>query len=105
MACYFVVAKGDNKVLDIGDSVLYSIHGSHKIAHVYHPVINGYVLGFCWWDVSKYDIHCEENIYYHDVLEKYKIRGDEGGDEDNMKYINRIQMAALKYSRDRGLYL
>lgn len=99
MACYFITAKGDNKVLDIGNLVTYSIHGNHKIAHVYHPS------GFCWWSIPEYEVHCDDNLFYWDVLEKYRIHGDGGCDGDDLKYYNGIKMANLKYSKDVGLYL
>ena len=40
MACYVVIKKGDNKVLDVGNLMSYSMHGNTKVAHVYHPVID-----------------------------------------------------------------
>lgn len=105
MACYFVTKKGDNKVLDIGNSVLYSTHGSSKIAHVYHPIVNCHVPGFCWWDVPEYEVHCIEDLNYWDVLEKNKIHGDRDREgEDMLQYYNDIKMANLKYSKDIGVY-
>ena len=103
MACYFVTTKGDNKVVDIGNSVGYSTHGSLKIAHVYHPIINCHIPGFCYWDIPEYDVYCDNNLNYWDVLRKNKIHGDRGG--NNMKYYNEIKKANLKYSKDVGLYL
>lgn len=105
MACYFVTKKGDNKVLDIGNSVLYSTHGSSKIAHVYHPIVNCHVPGFCWWDVPEYEVHCIEDLNYWDVLEKNKIYGDRDREgEDMLWYYNDIKNANLKYSKDVGVY-
>lgn len=105
MACYFITAKGDNKVLDVGNLVTYSIHSSHKIAHVYHPIINCHTPGFCWWSIPEYEVHCDDNLFYWDVLKKYRIHGDRGNDGDDLKYCNEIKKANLKYTKDVGLYL
>lgn len=104
MACYVVTRKGDNKVLDIGKSVSFSMHGHTKVAHVYHPTVGGHVPGFCWWDTLEYEVHCIEDLFYWDVLEKYKIEGDREM-VDISKYYNNIKNANLKYSEDIGLYL
>lgn len=105
MACYFVTKKGDNKVLDIGNLVSYSMHGNTKIAHVYHPVINSNVPGFCWWGVPEYEVHCIEDLYYWDALEKNEIPGDRDKEgEDMLQYYNNIKKAKLKYSKDVGVY-
>jgi len=103
MACYFVTKKGDDKILDIGNLVLYSTHGSTKIAHVYHPIINCHVQGFCYWSIPEYDVHCIEDLCYWDVLEKHKIHGDRE-DENGLQYLNNIKRAKLKYSKDVGVY-
>lgn len=102
MACYFVTKKGDNKVLDIGNSVGYSTHGSTKIAHVYHPIINCHVPGFCYWSIPEYEVHCIEDLYYWDVLKKNKIHGDRGGND--LRYYNDIKRVKLKCSKDVGVY-
>lgn len=103
MACYFVTKKGDNKVLDIGNSVEYSTHDSIKIAHVYHPIINCHIPGFCYWSIPEYDVYCDDNLCYWDVLRKNKIHGDIDGND--MRYYNGIKNVNLKYSKDVGLYL
>lgn len=105
MACYFITAKGDNKVVDIGNSVIYSTQGGLKIAHVYHPIVNCHVLGFCYWSIPEYEVHCDENLFYWDVLKKYRIHGDRERDCLNLKYHNGIKRANLKYSKGVGLYL
>lgn len=105
MAYYFVTKKGDNKVLDIGNSVSYSMHGSAKIAHVYHPIINCHVPGFCWWSMPEYEVHCIDDLNYWDVLKKNKIHSDKDREgEDVLRYYNNIKRAKLKYSKDIGVY-
>lgn len=106
MACYFVTKKGDNKILDIGNLVLYSTHGSNKMAHVYHPIINCHTQGFCCWDIPEYEVHCIEDLFYWDVLRKYKIKGDRDRDGvDPLQYYDNIKNINLKYSEDVGVYL
>lgn len=97
MACYFVIEKENNKVVDIGVSVSYSTHGSIKIAHVYHPIINCGVPGFCYWDVSSYEIYRDDGLCYSDVLKRYKLCGDMGG---GTKYHKEIKRANLYFSNN-----
>lgn len=105
MECYFVTKRGDCKVLDIGNSVLYSTHGSTKIAHVYHPIINCHTPGFCYWSIPEYEVHCIDNLNYWDLLEKYKIDEDRDRDgEDALRYFDNIKRSKLKYSKDIGVY-
>ena len=104
MACYVVTRKGDNKVLDIGNLVSYSMHGHTKVAHVYHPVVGSQVSGFCWWDIPEYEVYCIEDLSYWNVLEKYKVEEDRES-FDISKYYSNIKNANLKYSEDIGLYL
>ena len=104
MACYVVIKKGDNKVLDVGNLMSYSMHGNTKVAHVYHPVIDCHVQGFCWWNTSEYEVHRIEDLSYWDVLEKHKIEGDREG-VDILEYYKNIKNINLKYSEDVGVYL
>ena len=104
MACYVVTRKGDNKALDIGNLVSYSMHGHTKVAHVYHPVVGSQVSGFCWWDTPEYEVYCIEDLSYWNVLEKYKVEEDRES-VDISKYYSNIKNANLKYSEDIGLYL
>lgn len=104
MACYVVTRKGDNKVLDIGNLVSYSMHGHTKVAHVYHPVVGSQVFGFCWWNTPEYEVYCIEDLSYWNVLEKYKVEEDRES-VDISKYYSSIKNANLKYSGDIGLYL
>ena len=94
MACYFVIKKENNKVVDIGTSVSYSTHDSIKFAHVYHPIINQSVPGFCYWNVSDYEIYCDNSLYYSDILKEYKLRGDMG---NGVKYHKEIKRANLYF--------
>lgn len=97
MACYFVIKKENNKVVDIGTSVSYSTHDNIKVAHVYHPIINCDVPGFCYWDVSSYEIYCDDGLCYSDVLKKYKLCGDIGS---GIKYHKEIKRANLYFSNN-----
>ena len=109
MACYVVIKKGDNKVLDVGNLMSYSMHGNTKVAHVYHPVIDCHVQGFCWWNTSEYEVHRIEDLSYWDVLEKYKIEGDREG-VDILEYYKKkekiVKGLKEKYDRiaNRNLY-
>lgn len=106
MACYFITQRGDNKVLDIGDSISYSMHGNTKVSHVYHPIINCHVSGFCWWDTPEYEVHCVDDLSYWEVLEKYKIKEDRDIERnDFLQYYDNIKNANLKYSEVIGVYI
>ena len=97
MACYFVIEKENNKIVDIGTSVSYSTHGSVKIAHVYHPIINCSVPGFCYWDTLTYEIYYDDSLYYSDVLKEYKLHGDKG---NGVKYHKEIKRSNLYISNN-----